>query len=248
MAKIISACPSCGTQLKIATLHCDGCGLDLKNDFELSPFETLSQEQNKFLLSFLRQQGNLSAVQKELEISYPTAKKRLDDLLTALRLSGGEGQAVKTEEVIDMSAWVIPPDSKKASDVIKRKLRENGGRVTVYTARGLSCEICAAPDGETFTSDKLPAQAPWRYEVFDVIVDLLRSRGGRAKKGNARNNRLGDPGCDETTVAGAIGYRYFKAETGKSVFDPVFALAAVLEWAGIVINGRGELILTEEYR
>ena len=33
-----------------------------------------------------------------------------------------------------------------------------------------------------------------------------------------------------------------------SVFDPVFVLAAVLEWAGIVINGRGELILTEAYR
>jgi hypothetical protein len=28
----------------------------------------------------------------------------------------------------------------------------------------------------------------------------------------------------------------------------VFVLAAVLEWAGIVINGRGELILTEAYR
>ena len=35
---------------------------------------------------------------------------------------------------------------------------------------------------------------------------------------------------------------------GDSVFDPVFVLAAVLEWAGIVINGRGELILTEAYR
>lgn len=34
---------------------------------------------------------------------------------------------------------------------------------------------------------------------------------------------------------------------GESVFDPVFVMAAILEWAGIAKNGRGELILTEEH-
>lgn len=37
-------------------------------------------------------------------------------------------------------------------------------------------------------------------------------------------------------------------KTGTSVFDPVFALAAILEWAGIANNERGELVLTASYQ
>ena len=89
---------------------------------------------------------------------------------------------------------------------------------------------------------------PYRYEVFDEIVKLLISQGGRARKGNGRNFKLGEPDCDETTVVGAIGYNYAHKETGTSVFVPVFALAAILEWAGIANNERGELVLTASYQ
>ena len=58
--------------------------MELRNDFELSPFDSLSPEQTEFLTTFLKQRGNMSSVQNELGISYPAAKKRLDDLLVAL--------------------------------------------------------------------------------------------------------------------------------------------------------------------
>ena len=35
---------------------------------------------------------------------------------------------------------------------------------------------------------------------------------------------------------------------GESGLDPVYILAAVLEWAGIAVNGRSEIALTAEYR
>ena len=83
--------------------------------------------------------------------------------------------------------------------------------------------------------------------AFDVIVDLLVSQGGRARKGNGRNYKLGERNCDKTTVVGAValdrGYTI-----GNSVFDPVFVFAAILEWAGIAHNERGELVLTRQYR
>lgn len=248
MPKVISECPVCGTKLKIASLHCADCGMELRNDFELSPFDVLNSEQTDFLFSFLKQRGNMSSVQNELGISYPTAKKRLDNLLIALALADKSQQQSKDEEVIDMSTWSVPTDSNKASDIIKRKLMENNGRVIVHTARGLPCEIRVAPDGVSFLSNKLPLNPPYRYEVFDVIVDLLISQGGRARKGNGRNYKLGEPECDETTVVGAIGYHYAHTEAGRSVYDPVFVLAAVLEWAGIANNERGELCLTANYR
>ena len=251
MSKVIPNCPVCGTKLRITSLCCAGCGMELRNDFDLSPFDTLNPEQTGFLITFLQQRGNMSSVQSELGLSYPAAKKRLDDLLVALNLAEDNRQNLKKaedEEVIDMSTWYVQEDSKKASDIIKRKLMENNGRVIVHTARGLPCEIRAASDGVSFLSNKLPINPPYRYEVFDVIVDLLISQGGRAKKGNGRNHKLGEPECDETTVVGAIGYQYAHAEKGQSILDPVFVLAAVLEWADIASNERGELVLTASYR
>ncbi len=248
MSKLISECPACGTKLRITSLCCTGCGMELRNNFELSPFDSLNPEQTDFLIIFLKQRGNMSLVQTQLGISYPTAKKRLDDLLVALNLVEDSQQSHEEKGAIDMSTWNVQENSSKASDIIKKKLMENNGSVIVHTAQGLPCEIRAAPDGVSFLSNKLPIKPPYRYEVFDVIVDLLLSQRGRAKKGNGRNHRLGEPECDETTVVGAIGYQYEHAESGKSVHDPVFVLAAVLEWANIASNERGELVLTASYR
>ena len=137
MAGIISKCPTCGTDLQVASLRCTNCGLELKNDFELSPFDLLTPAQMDFLISFLTHRGNMSSVQSELNISYPTAKKRLDSLLESLNLTNGRPQITKDMEVVDMSKWFIPTDSTKASDIIKQKLKESGGRVIVYTATDL---------------------------------------------------------------------------------------------------------------
>ena len=251
MSKIIQNCPACGTKLTITSLRCNGCGMELRNDFELSPFDMLNSEESDFLITFLKQRGNMSSVQNELGLSYPAAKKRLDDLLVSLNLAEVTPQKSEDEEVIDMSDWHVPENSSKASDIIKRKLMENNGRVIVHTARGLPCEIRAASDGASFLSNKLPSNPhtpPYRYEVFDIVADLLISQGGRARKGNGRNYKLGEPECDETTVVGAIGYQYWKRKNGDSVYDPVFVLAAVLEWADIASNERGELVLTASYR
>jgi hypothetical protein len=218
--------------------------MELRKTFELSAFELLDRDQFEFLLTFLRARGNLKEVQSDMQISYPTAKKKLEELLAALNLGGAANEAAPKE--IDVSCLKVDHTSKLASEIIKAKLKENGGHATVYTARGLPCEIYAEADGETFTSDKLPIKPPYDYAVFDVIVNLLSKQGGKAKKGNGRNFKLGEPGCEENTVVGAIAVHRGR-KIGDSVFDPVFVMAAILEWAGIVKNGRGELILTAEY-
>ncbi len=245
MKQLISRCPGCQGTLRISTLQCPDCGMELKNDFEISIFDQLDKEQYGFLLSFLKSRGSLKEVQSDLQMSYLTVKKKLDELLIALNLS----EAVEKEDSKEMDTSNLKVDytSRKASEIIKGKLKENGGHVTVYTARRLPCEICAEPDGVTFFSDKLPIKPAYEYTVFDVIVNLLMEQGGRARKGNGRNFKLGHAGCEETTVVGAIA-KYRGYEVGDSVYDPVFVMAAVLEWAGIARNGRGELILTEEYK
>lgn len=246
MKKLISKCPCCNETLRVTTLQCSECGMEMKNDFELSAFDRLSNEQYAFLIEFLQQRGNLKNVQSELGVSYPTAKKKLDDLLIALELTQ-EADEQEMEE-IDMSNLVVNYNSTDASEIIKAKLLSCGGRVIVYSARGLPCEVWADADGKSFVSNKLPIKPNYEYRVFDVIVELLLANGGRARKGNGRNYKLGEPECDETTVVGAIAKNYAGKKNGESVFDPVFVFAAILEWAGIAHNERGELVLTQNYR
>ena len=246
MKKLISKCPCCNETLRVTTLQCPECGMEMKNDFELSAFDRLSNEQYAFLIEFLQQRGNLKNVQSELGVSYPTAKKKLDDLLSALELTQ-EADEQEMEE-IDMRNLVVNYNSTDASEIIKAKLLSCGGRVIVYSARGLPCEIWADADGKSFVSNKLPIKPNYEYRVFDVIVELLLANGGRARKGNGRNYKLGEPECDETTVVGAIAKNYAGKKNGDSVFDPVFVFAAILEWAGIAHNERGELVLTQNYR
>lgn len=245
--KLLSKCPACNGSLQIRTLQCPDCGLELKNDFELSPFDRLDAEQSAFLLCFLRCRGNMSQLQDELHLSYSVAKKRLSNLLISLELTPDEPE----EDIgggIDVENWITDSQSTKASEIIKTKLKETGGRAIVHSINGNDYEIKAEADGDSFSCAALPIKPNYTYAVFDVIVDLLLSQNGKAKKGLGRTAKLGEPNCEETTVVGAIGKNYAGHKLGDSVFDPVFVLAAVLDWAGIAHNERGYLELTAGYK
>lgn len=244
--KLLSKCPVCSGALQIRALQCPDCGLELKNDFEYTVFDRLNHEQTDFLLCFLRCRGNMKQLQEELCLSYPAAKNRLTDLLTSLELTPDEPEN-DSKGALDMELWDTDPQSTRASEIIKAKLKEAGGRAIVHSISGKAYEIKAEADGTSFCCAALPIKPNYTYAVFDVIVDLLLSQNGRARKGLGRFAKLGEPNCEETTVVGAIGKYYSGNKPGDSVYDPVFVLAAVLDWAGIAHNERGYLELTAEY-
>ena len=141
-------------------------------------------------------------------------------------------------------------DKEKVSEIIKNKIYEQGGSVTVTLYDGSPCEIFAENDGRRFSSNKLGV-TKYTYDAFDVIVDHLKqSPGYRAPKGTARNkeDKVGYGKCCEGTVIYNFATKYAGKSMGASTFDPIFVLAAVLEWAGIARNGRGFLELAAEYR
>ena len=241
---LLSKCPACGSPLSIKALQCSGCGLELRNEFELSAFDRLETEELDFLMCFLRCRGNLSMVQDEMRLSYPTAKKKLSSLLTSLGLEEDE---IQEKGEIDMEQCITDAQSSKASEIIKTKLKEAGGRAIVHSISGNAYELKAEADGKSFSTEALPIRPNYTYEVFDVIVDLLLSQGGKARKGLGRNARLGERNCEENTVVGAVGKRYSGNKLGEYVYDPVFFLAAGLDWAGIAHNRRGYLEITKAY-
>ena len=61
-------------------------------------------------------------------------------------------------------------------------------------------------------------------------------------------NRKAYGDCTEDTIVGCIAKEYAGKKEGMSVFDPVFVLSAILDWAGIAHNERGYLELTADYR
>lgn len=245
MAEIIQNCPVCHEKLSVATLHCNNCGLSLQNDFQLNQFNYLTPEQVEFLLAFLQCQGSIKTLQAQLGLSYPQAKKRLRDLLRALDLAAEDEGDGAANESIDLNYAVYEEGSLKPSDVIKRQLAENGGRAVVYSITGKPYRIRIGKDGKLIDCPELP---PYEFSVFDTVVECLVKNGGSAPKGNGRNYKLGEPLCDDSTIVGYIGKHYSHKSQGDSVFDPVFVLAAVLDWANIARNCRGYVELTPEYQ
>jgi hypothetical protein len=97
--------PISGKPLHISELACDESGIVIRGRFQISRFSQLDPEQERFLETFLRCRGNISTVEKELGISYPTVRSRLDVLLQTLGFA-----PVKEEEVVKKAT---PAETRK---------------------------------------------------------------------------------------------------------------------------------------
>jgi hypothetical protein len=91
---IIGYCPICNEKLTVKTLRCDHCDTEITGEFNLSPFDYLTKDQLEFALVFIKCEGNIKAIEKSLNISYPSVKKNIDELVNAL----GMKQVIEIEQ------------------------------------------------------------------------------------------------------------------------------------------------------
>jgi hypothetical protein len=85
MRKIIETCPTCNHRgLTISEVTCDACGTQVRSRYSPCPFCALSEEEQTFLLLFVRSRGNLKDVEKTLGVSYPTVRAKLDEIIDRL--------------------------------------------------------------------------------------------------------------------------------------------------------------------
>ena len=95
-------CPVCSEKLEISKLTCKKCKTKIEGEFIPCEFCNLDSDQLRFLKAFVGCRGNIKDVEKELGISYPTVRRRLDDLLSALGLEATPGPAAeKRTEVFE---------------------------------------------------------------------------------------------------------------------------------------------------
>jgi len=81
---VIGRCPICNETLRVVRLDCESCGTRLEGSFSLGRFHSLSTDQLQFLETFIRARGNFKDVERELGISYPTVRSRLDAVIRSL--------------------------------------------------------------------------------------------------------------------------------------------------------------------
>lgn len=84
-------CPVCGDPLITTRKGCLHCGTEIAGEFASCDFCALADADLELLRVFLGSRGNLREVEKHLQVSYPTARARLDAVLAKLGLTpGGE--------------------------------------------------------------------------------------------------------------------------------------------------------------
>ena len=102
---VIATCPVCANELAVTRLHCRSCGTSLEGDFSVGRFGRLNRDQLALLESFLRSRGNLREMERELGISYPTVRSRVEALVRALgfgpRAEGGDDDDTVVVPIVD---------------------------------------------------------------------------------------------------------------------------------------------------
>lgn len=100
MRPLLHRCPVCDHSLHVTKLQCSECETTIENDFSLSKFAKLTQDQLQFIETFLMSRGNIKEVEKALNISYPTVRAKLNEVIAALGYHQEENTELKAD-VID---------------------------------------------------------------------------------------------------------------------------------------------------
>jgi hypothetical protein len=77
-------CPVCQSKLTVQELKCDHCSTTIRGNFETTRLASLNEEQLKFVETFIKLRGNIREMERELGISYPTVRNRLEQVIEAL--------------------------------------------------------------------------------------------------------------------------------------------------------------------
>lgn len=103
MRKIIESCPTCNSRgLHISEVTCDACGTQVRSRYRPCPFCALNDEEQTFLLLFVRSRGNLKDVEKTLGVSYPTVRAKLDEIIDRLTPPTGPAPARGRRAVLEL--------------------------------------------------------------------------------------------------------------------------------------------------
>ena len=122
MRPIILKCPSCDGNLTVARLRCPDCAIVIDGDFAPPALLKLTGAQIDFVEVFIKNRGVIREVERELGVSYPTVRARLDEVITALGYSpkstpetGDDGGSRRRSVLAELKTGKLTPEEALAA-------------------------------------------------------------------------------------------------------------------------------------
>lgn len=109
--KLITRCPITNEPLIVKKLYSKAADITIEGNFALSKFNLLKDEHLFFIELFIKNRGNIKMIEKELNISYPSVKKLLDETIESL----GYDVSENTQVMDDVSSILKEVESKTLS-------------------------------------------------------------------------------------------------------------------------------------
>jgi len=69
-----------GKKIVVKKVYIPQDNLTIEGDFQLSQMSTLSEEDQKFIVAFIKTHGSIKQMESIFNISYPTVKNKLNEL------------------------------------------------------------------------------------------------------------------------------------------------------------------------
>ena len=85
MSQLVTSCPSCGQKkVQVTKIEWGDCGTRFEGRFEIPKLLNLSPDQIRFVVDFVKCSGSLKQMAKLQNVSYPTLRNQLNDLIEVI--------------------------------------------------------------------------------------------------------------------------------------------------------------------
>jgi len=74
-------CPGCQAQLKVKCLKCESCQTEVTGSYDLPVLALLPENDQQFILRFVKNSGSLKEMASQLKLSYPTVRNMLNEII-----------------------------------------------------------------------------------------------------------------------------------------------------------------------
>ena len=95
---LLTTCPVCGESLAVTRLHCRNCDTTIDGRFDVGRLGRLTAEQVAFVEVFVRCEGKLNRMEREVGLSYPTLRARLTEVIRQMGFAVGAEAASSGSE------------------------------------------------------------------------------------------------------------------------------------------------------
>ena len=123
MKASLNKCPVCGENLIVARYHCESCDTVIEGRFENNAFPGLTGQQIEFVKTFVRNEGKINRMEEELNLSYPSIRNLLQDVIRAMGYEPGKDVSPEISEEKRRSVLDDLDSGKISADDATRLLR-----------------------------------------------------------------------------------------------------------------------------